>query len=290
MRLAAGPRSQAHGPRTHPNGRSRVEGSSRRPDIRLMHHEADGYGDGALMDMDSPVLTPDELDLHASRLQESETWQRIVTGWDRSAPEAVRRPTGVDPDPAPAAPIGTGPTPIDSTGTGPTRVDSAEALPARSPEHWRGLLSVPVDQLVADSLRALPAASPVERRLPGRLGAMLPDRLHSWRRVGRSDVRPSVHLAYARQILTEWGWQNTPYRLRDARGARCLCGAMLTAHRLGYGSAETVDRAGAWMITELRSRGWTDLIGPWNRAPGRTASQALSLIDATIRRASLAGH
>ncbi|MGW0856217.1 DUF6197 family protein [Streptomyces sp. NPDC002690] len=247
-----------------------------------MHHEADVYGDGVLMDMDSldsPVLTPDELDLQASRLQESETWRRIVTGWDRSAPEPVRlRPAGT------ARTARTDPTRI-SPGTSPT-----EALPTRSPEHWRGLLSVPVDHLVAESLRALPAAFPAERRLPGRLGAMLPDRLHSWRRVGRSDVRPSVHLAYARQILTEWGWQNTPYRLRNARGARCVCGAMLTAHRLGYGSAETVDRAGAWMITELRSQGWTDLIGPWNRAPGRTAADALALIDATIRRASLAGH
>ncbi|MFD6423338.1 hypothetical protein [Streptomyces sp. NPDC060198] len=240
-----------------------------------MHHEADVYGDGALMDMDSldsPVLTPDELDLQASRLHDSETWQRIVAGWDRSAPEPVRlRPT-------------------DASPTDPTGISTTAELPTRSPEHWRGLLSVPVDQLVADSLRALPAASPVERRLPGRLGAMLPDRLHSWRRIGRSDVRPSVHLAYARQILTEWGWQNTPYRLRNARGARCVCGAMLTAHRLGHGSAETVDRAGAWMITELRSQGWTDLIGPWNRAPGRTAADALALIDATIRRASQAGH
>lgn len=248
-----------------------------------MHHEANVYGDGPLMDMDSPVLTPDELDLQASRLQESETWRRIVTGWDRSAPEPVplRPATGPADAPTTAPDLGTGPAPAPAF---------ADGLPTRSPEQWRGLLSVPVDQLVADSLRALPAASPAERRLPGRFGAMLPDRLHSWRRIGRGDVRPSVHLAYARLILTEWGWQNTPYRLRNARGARCVCGAMLTAHRLGYGSADTVDRAGAWMITELRSQGWTDLIGPWNRAPGRTASDALALIDATIRRASLAGH
>ncbi|WP_063837387.1 DUF6197 family protein, partial [Streptomyces sp. NRRL WC-3549] len=157
---------------------------------------------------------------------------------------------------------------------------------------WRELLSVSVGSLVEESLRTLPPAAVPERPrpLPGRLGALLPDRLHTWRRIGRSDVRPSVHLGYARQILTEWGWQNTPYRLRNARGARCLCGAMLTAHRLGYGSLETVDRAGAWLITELRSQGWTGLIGPWNRQPGRTASDALSLLDATIRRASLAGH
>ncbi|MFB7340051.1 hypothetical protein ACFCZ6_08320 [Streptomyces hydrogenans] len=157
-------------------------------------------------------------------------------------------------------------------------------------EAWRSLLTVPVDRLVADALGALPPAPPAERPLPGRIGAALPDRLHVWRRIGRSDVRPSVHLGYARRVLTEWGWQNTPYKLRDARGARCLCGALLAAHRLGHGSASTMNEAGAWVMTELRSRGWHGLIGPWNRAPGRTAEDALALLDATIRRAALAGR
>ncbi|MFF0480924.1 hypothetical protein [Streptomyces sp. NPDC004435] len=164
------------------------------------------------------------------------------------------------------------------------------ARPAPDPEAWRRLLSVPVDRLVADALGALPPAPPAERPLPGRIGAALPDRLHAWRRIGRRDVRPSVHLAYARRVLTEWGWQNTPYKLRDARGARCLCGAMLAAHRLGHGSASTMNEAGAWIMTELRSQGWHGLIGPWNRAPGRSAEDALALVDATIRRAALAGR
>ncbi|MEV7282267.1 hypothetical protein [Streptomyces sp. NPDC093111] len=155
---------------------------------------------------------------------------------------------------------------------------------------WRRLLSVPVDRLVADALDALPPAAPAERALPGRLGAMLPDRLHVWRRIGSPDVRPSVHLAHARRVLTTWGWQNTPYKLRDVRGARCVCGAMLAAHRLGHGSAPTMNEAGAWMLEELRSRGWTELIGPWNRAPGRTAADVLALVDATIRRAARAGR
>ncbi|MFD0369859.1 hypothetical protein [Streptomyces sp. NPDC127114] len=167
----------------------------------------------------------------------------------------------------------------------------AEALPVREEAaDWRRLLSVPVDRLVADALDALPAPQPAERPLPGRLGAILPDRLHVWRRIGSPDVRPSVHLAHARRVLTEWGWQNTPYRLRDARGARCVCGAMLAAHRLGYGSAATMNEAGAWMLEELRSRGWTELVGPWNRAPGRTAAEALALVDATIRRAARVGR
>ncbi|MEU8100003.1 DUF6197 family protein [Streptomyces rubiginosohelvolus] len=210
--------------------------------------------------MATAVLTPDQLDGQAARLHDTQAWQQIVTGWEHTAAE---------PAPAPAGP--------------------APAGPAR-PSDWRGLLSVPVDQLIDDTLRALPTPPPHERPLPGRLGAMLPDRVHLWRRVGQSDLRPSAHLGYARQILAEWGWQNTPYRLRNARGARCVCGAMVSAHRLGYGSLDTVDRAGAWLITELRAQGWPGLIGPWNRHPGRTAADALALVDATIRRASLAGQ
>ncbi|MFI7367524.1 hypothetical protein ACIBO4_35850 [Streptomyces sp. NPDC050149] len=206
------------------------------------------------------ALTPDELDAQAARLHDTEAWQQIVTGWDLTVPEPQAASSGAQ-----------------------------QNRPAPSGD-WRDLLSVPVDQLIADTVRALPASLPRERPLPGRLGAVLPDRLHAWRRIGQPEVRPSVHLAHARQILTEWGWQNTPYRLRNARGARCICGAMLTAHRLGYGSTHTVDRAGAWLISELRTQGWTGLIGPWNRYPGRTAADALALIDATISRAARAGQ
>lgn len=234
------------------------------------------YGDVA--PMETVQLTPDQLDAQASRLHDTDAWQRIVTGWEQTArePASTASPAPVLPPP-PASPAP--PASVPDPGT-----------PHPHPADWRELLSMPVDRLVEDSLRALPPRRPHERPLPGRLGAVLPERLHAWRRIGQPDVRPSVHLGYARQILTEWGWQNTPYRLRNARGARCLCGAMLTAHRLGYGSLDTVDRAGAWLITELRSQGWSGLIGPWNRHPGRTAADALALIDATIHRAALAGH
>ncbi|MER6604930.1 hypothetical protein ABT282_03155 [Streptomyces sp. NPDC000927] len=210
----------------------------------------------------APALTPDLLDAQVVRLYDTEAWRQIVSGWDLTASEPV-------PLPSPGA---------------------AEQAPGPGPTDWRALLSVPVDRLISESVRALPATAPRERPLPGRLGAILPDRLHSWRRIGQPDVRPSTHLAHARRILTEWGWQNTPYKLRNARGARCVCGALLTAHRLGYGSLDTVDRAGAWLVTELRSRGWTGLIGPWNRHPGRTAEEALALVDATIARAARAGQ
>ncbi|MFS0693472.1 hypothetical protein [Streptomyces nitrosporeus] len=236
--------------------------------------------------MDTVHLTPDQLDAQVARLHDTDAWQQIVTGWDRTG----AKPVLPDPAPRPVLPEPVRPEPVLPERTPPERVPPGSPGPAGQPADWRRLLSVPVSSLVEESLRALPPAPAHEHPLPGRLGALLPDRLHMWRRIGRPDVRPSVHLGHARRILTEWGWQNRPYRLRDARGARCLCGAMLTAHRLGYGSLETVDRAGAWLITELRSQGWTGLIGPWNRAPGRTAADALSLLDATIRRASAAGH
>ncbi|MYX17009.1 hypothetical protein GTY67_27075 [Streptomyces sp. SID8374] len=216
-----------------------------------------------------PVLTPDQLDAQASRLHDTQAWQSIVSGWELTAPEPGPRP---------------------AERTEPGRAQPPEPTQGRPPSDWRDLLSVPVDQLIDDALRTLPATPPPERPLPGRLGAVLPDRVHAWRRVGQGDLRPSVHLGYAHQILAEWGWQNTPYRLRNARGARCVCGALLTAHRLGYGSPATVNRAGAWLITELRAQGWPGLIGPWNRAPGRTAADALALVDAAARRAASAGH
>lgn len=234
------------------------------------------YGDVA--PMETAQLTPDQLDAQAAQLHDTDAWQHIVTGWERPTEE-----------PAPSAPTPSEPVPPAPAPPEPARLPDGETPPAH-PSGWRDLLSVPVDRLIEESQRSLPASLPRERPLPGRFGAVLPERLHAWRRIGQPDVRPSVHLGYARQVLTEWGWQNTPYRLRNARGARCLCGAMLTAHRLGYGSLGTVDRAGAWLITELRSQGWTDLIGPWNRQPGRTAADALTLLDATIQRASLAGH
>ncbi|MFC9174620.1 MULTISPECIES: hypothetical protein [Streptomyces] len=221
--------------------------------------------------MANPVLTPDQLDAQAAQLHDTQAWQSIVAGWELTAPEP-------------------GPPPAERTEPGHAQPSAPEQTPGRPPLDWRGLLSVPVDQLIDDALRTLPAAPPPERPLPGRLGAVLPDRVHGWRRVGQGDLRPSVHLGYARQILAEWGWQNTPYRLRNARGARCVCGALLTAHRLGYGSPATVNRAGAWLITELRAQGWPGLIGPWNRAPGRTAADALALVDAAARRAAAAGH
>ncbi|MFB6922383.1 hypothetical protein ACFCWO_30495, partial [Streptomyces microflavus] len=120
--------------------------------------------------MATPVLTPDQLDAQASRLHDTQAWQRIVSGWESTAPEPVLSPA------EPPEPV----------------VPGRSLSPAQDrPADWRSLLSVPVGRLIDDSLRALPAAPPPERPLPGRLGAVLPDRVHAWRRVGQRDLRPS---------------------------------------------------------------------------------------------------
>ncbi|MFD7576647.1 hypothetical protein ACFV6U_40030, partial [Streptomyces sp. NPDC059810] len=54
---------------------------------------------------------------------------------------------------------------------------TAPAAPAPADESWRDLLSEPVERLVADALDALPPPLPSEGRIPGGVGAVLPDRL-----------------------------------------------------------------------------------------------------------------
>lgn len=198
------------------------------------------------------LLTPDDLDAEAARLVESAAWRDIVAGW------------------------ATAPAPRD------TELPLVQAVPGL-------LLTKTTDELVAEALASIPADVPVERPLPGRLGAILPDRLHAWRRIGQPDCKPSIQLTVARRVLEEWGWQNTPYRLRDARGARCVCGAILAAERLGYGSRDTTETSAGLVLTHLRRQGWSGLIGPWNRAHGRTAGQAVGMMTAVANSAAKAG-
>lgn len=150
--------------------------------------------------MPTTALTPEELDAQAARLHDTDAWQQIVTGWDLTVPAAA-------PEAAPAAARPVAP-PQPTAPAEAHPVPPAERSPVAPqtapPGDWRALLSVPVDQLITDTVRALPPAAPRTRPLPGRIGAMLPDRLHTWRRIGQTEVRPSVHLAHARQILTEW--------------------------------------------------------------------------------------
>lgn len=119
----------------------------------------------------SHAPSPDTLDEEAARLHESAVWQELVASWPTTAPP-----------------------------------EETCLRPAAPQEEWRALLSVPVADLVAEAARALPAPDPaVASPLPGRVGAVLPDRLYGWRRAGRVEVLPSVHMAFARRVLVEWG-------------------------------------------------------------------------------------
>lgn len=201
------------------------------------------------------TLAQDDLDVEAARLYETTAWQAVA---------------------GPAAPAPTAPSAAPAA-------DLVAAVPGL-------LLTKTTAQLVAEAAIRPGTAAP-DRQLPGRLAAILPDRLHTWRRIYTPDLKPSVQLRYAALVLEEWGWQCRPYRLRSIGGARCVCGAILTATRLGYGSHDTMTRSAAWILTELRlNHDWTGLIGPWNRAPGRTADQAISLLHNAAHRAEQTGH
>ncbi|HEY5835003.1 DUF6197 family protein [Streptomyces sp.] len=212
---------------------------------------------------------PDLLDQQAAVLYDTVAWQAVVDGWHTPAPGPAPENTVGVPDRHPAAAP-----PADLVG----------AVPGL-------LLTRTTEQLIADAgIHPGPAPASTRPRVPGRIAALVPDRLHTWRRLYQFDLKPSVQLAYAAAVLETWGWQNQPYRLRDARGARCVCGAILACQRLGLGSRTTAERSAAFVLAELRARGWHDLIGPWNRAPGRTADQAIALIEAAAHRAVHTGH
>jgi hypothetical protein len=150
----------------------------------------------------------------------------------------------------------------------------------------RGLVTMTVDELVAAAGISQHGTRPaVDIRLPGRLARILPDR--AWRGYDASHpASTQMHVAAA--VLREWGWQQAPHKLRDRRGRRCICGALCAAVSLGVGSVPTAHTAAGHILTELRHRGWKGLIGDWNQASGRTAQQAIELVEAAARRAEAA--
>lgn len=177
-----------------------------------------------------------------------------------------------------------------ATRTWQTLIDGY-ARTAPADEAARALLTKTVPELVEEALRAVPEYGqrpPIDVRL-GPLARLLPDWAHPAPRVNRG-LPPSIVLYAASRVLQDWGWQARPYRLRDWRGRRCLCGAICTAVALGYGSRPAADIAAGWVLTELRHRGWPHphLIGEWNRQTGRAAEEVLDVVHAARARAAKA--
>src|SRR5690242_20411974 len=120
-------------------------------------------------------LDPDTLDQQAAALYDTAAWQAMVDGWHTTTPE----PAPADREPAPGR-----------------TADLVTAVPGL-------LLTKTTAQLIADAgITTGPA--PADRQLPGRLAAILPDRLHTWRRLYQPDLKPSVQLGWAAQLLQEW--------------------------------------------------------------------------------------
>ncbi|WP_445520461.1 DUF6197 family protein [Streptomyces sp. NEAU-174] len=155
----------------------------------------------------------------------------------------------------------------------------------------RQLTSKTVDELVAEALNGINphgTRPPVDVRLPGRLAAVLPDWAHRGRRKDFTHP-PSTQLYVAATILREWGWQAKPHKMRNKRGQRCICGALVTTVALGVGTMSGAETAAWHVLGVLRDQGWPRLIGDWNRECGN-AQKAIDITLTAYQRAAAAGQ
>ncbi|OMI34403.1 DUF6197 family protein [Streptomyces sparsogenes] len=163
---------------------------------------------------------------------------------------------------------------------------TAPAAPAS-----RKLLTKTVDELVEEALGGINphgTRPPIDVRLPGRLAAVLPDWAHRGRRRDCTHP-PSTQLYVAAAILREWGWQAKPHKLRNKRGQRCICGALVTTVALGVGTMSGAETAAWHVLGVLRDQGWTRLIGDWNRQCG-SPEKAIDVTLTAYHRAVSAGQ
>ncbi|MGW3427951.1 DUF6197 family protein [Streptomyces melanosporofaciens] len=154
----------------------------------------------------------------------------------------------------------------------------------------RQLTSKTVDELVAEALNGINphgTRPPVDVRLPGRLAAALPDWAHRGRRKDFTHA-PSTQLYVAATILREWGWQAKPHKLRNRRGQRCICGALVTTVALGVGTMSGAETAAWHVLGVLRDQGWPRLIGDWNQQCG-SREKAIDVTLTAYQRAAAAG-
>ncbi|MFD5384286.1 hypothetical protein ACFWMG_04815 [Streptomyces sp. NPDC127074] len=154
----------------------------------------------------------------------------------------------------------------------------------------RQLTSMTVDELVAEALANINphgTRPPVDVRLPGRLAAALPDWAHRGRRKDFTHP-PSTQLYVAATILREWGWQAKPHKMRNRRGQRCICGALVTTVALGVGTMSGAETAAWHVLGVLRDQGWPRLIGDWNQQCG-SREKAIDVTLTAYQRAAAAG-
>lgn len=155
----------------------------------------------------------------------------------------------------------------------------------------RNLITKTVDELVAEALGGINphgTRPPVDVRLPGRLAAVMPDWAHRGRRRDCTHP-PSTQLYVAVAILKEWGWQAKPHRMRNRRGQRCICGALVTTVALGVGTMSGAETAAWHVLAVLRDQGWPHLIGEWNRQCG-SPERAIDVTLTAYHRAAAAGQ
>lgn len=139
------------------------------------------------------------------------------------------------------------------------------------------LVSVPTAVLVAEALGGTPTPDPAPA-LPGGMWRVLPDRLLALRPHRRVQVTTAQHLALTAVVLQQWGWAQSGARIRTRSGRRCILGAQVVVHRLGYGSDLTLADAGRQLDGALAARGIRLTYPQWNEQPHVTEQDALGLI------------
>lgn len=130
-----------------------------------------------------------------------------------------------------------------------------------------------------------PAAAVADLPLPGGLWRHLPDwTLAAWRPRSTFPVdvplTAAQHLELTALVLERYGWTGTGAPADQQRGRRCILGAQILLHRIGYGSADTIATAGAHLNGLLRARGISTPYPQWNDQPHVTRDQALALVRA----------
>jgi hypothetical protein len=163
------------------------------------------------------------------------------------------------------------------------------------------LLTATTQELVREALDAIDHQAPddvpppapataLELELPRGLWRILPDWALTVRRprgldgVARLRITTARHLELTALVLEHYGWgqtqpssQDEP-RTRTPGGRRCILGAQIILLRLGYGTENTINAAGAVLDTLLRDRGVQASYHRWNDLPSTTREQAMALL------------
>lgn len=147
-----------------------------------------------------------------------------------------------------------------------------------------------VQQLVAETLRTLPPTpaqvpSWSHRLLPATARRLMAD-LGLWR--NPQPQKPSAHLEQTLAVLERYGWAQT--QNTTITGRVCVNGAQHVLEKTGHVTAETRQRAVAYMQAALAQAGIHMSFFTWNDLPDQQFSAVRTLLTTAARLAKENGE